>query len=142
VAITRMPVSGSLLGRGLAFPLRRDPITGDFATADEERNIESCLHQLIITMVGERQDARIGTVVPELPFESSDVVPDLGEPSIRAAIEMHEPRVEFLAASVTPEVSSRDTTGLRIAIRYRVRATGKRARLVIPYLFNKEDGAQ
>ena len=134
----RIAGSRSLLGKGLAFPLRMDPVTNDFAQAEDESNIEGCLVSLLVTLPGERQDPRIGTIVPELPFETSDAVPDLAEPSIRSAIELFEPRVDLRSVHVSRFSPGDNVSGLRIGLRYRVVATGRPSNLVIPYLFEEK----
>lgn len=123
----------SLLGMGLKFPLRMDKATGDFQRSADEANISECLHQLVLTMVGERMDPNIGTVVPELPFEQADILPDLAEPSIVHAIQNSEPRVKLLGLRIDPHEFEGGASGFLIRMRYQVRATNSPNNLVVPY---------
>ena len=126
--------SGSLLGMGLAFPLRMDATTNDFQRASDELNISLCLTQLVLTMVGERMDPHIGTIVSELLFDQSDVLPDLAEPSITDAIAQTEPRVKVVRVDVEPAELGAGVSGFRIRLRYIVRMTNARVNLVVPYI--------
>ena len=123
----------SLLGKGLSFPLRMDPATNDFARVVDEDNVDQCLKALIFTMIGERMDALIGTVVPELLFEESDVAADIAQPSILNAITRNEPRVKLIRIQVTTKEFGGGATGIVIAISYIIKATNQRRNRVYPY---------
>lgn len=117
----------ALLGSGLAWPLRIDPATNDFARASDESNVASCVHQLVMTEPTERMDPAIGTVVPSLVFEEMDVAEDLAEPSIRACIAEYEPRIRLTRI----RVQDRGAGQLAIMLGYGIRATNSRHNLVV-----------
>jgi phage baseplate assembly protein W len=129
----------AFMGKGLSFPLQEDPSTGDFKRVADEDNVTQCLEQLCLTRLMERMDPTVGTVLPDLVFESEDLVADLGEPSIRRAVETHEPRVRLTGHGVTVEPVSDATAGLfNVRVDYVIRATNKRSNRVFPFTTNEE----
>lgn len=131
------PFVRDFLGKGLAFPLEEDPETGDFKRVEDAENIRQCLLQLVLTARFERvMRAAFGSVIPELLFEDAPVARDLIVTDLRTAIERFEPRVVLTqdpVARIDQENSTRETIGLRIAIRYRIRATNTVHNLVFPF---------
>ncbi len=125
--------SNSLLGKGLAWPLRMDSTTNDFARVVDESNVDQCVLGLILTSIGERMDPLVGSVIPEVTFEESDVLADLAQPSILTAITRNEPRVKIVRLSVTNVQFPGGGAGIVIRMAYVIRATNQRKNLVYPY---------
>lgn len=115
------------LRKGLAWPPREDPATGDFKRADAEESISDCLMHLISTSLGEitpMQD--FGTRVDELLFGvgHGSFVQAVGA-SINDAIELHEHRVRVVRITPTVAPNDKGTRTATISIRYRIIATGQ-----------------
>jgi len=123
----------SFLGKGLAWPPREDPTTGDFKRAEAEESISDCLMHLISTSLGEitpMQD--FGTRVDELLFGigTGSFVQAVAS-SIEDAVDLHEKRVTI--TRITPAIST-SPVGTKIAtitVRYRIIATGREIENVI-----------
>lgn len=122
------------LAKGMAWPPRPDPATGDFAKAEAEESISDCLMHLITTSLGEITPIQdFGTRVDDLLFATgtSGFVQAVGA-SIEEAIKLHERRVTVI--QITPSVGSNvgtSTQTVTINIRYRIIATGKIDNIVV-----------
>ena len=123
----------SYLGKGLAWPPREDPTTGDFRKAEAEVSISDCLQHLISTALGEitpMQD--FGTRADELLFGvgAGSFVQAVAT-SITEAIARHERRVRV--TKITPAISGNPagTKTATISIRYRIVATGQEVENVV-----------
>ena len=116
------------LAKGMAWPPREDPTTGDFARAEAEESISDCLMHLITTSLGEITPIQnFGTRVDDLLFSvgTSAFVQAVGA-SIEDAIELHERRVKVIKITPSVQVNSASSTQtVTIDIRYRIIATGK-----------------
>lgn len=130
---------GTFLGKGLRSPLREDPVTGDFQRVSDDDNVEQCLRDGILTMLGERVMAEgLGTVTREMIFENSTVVSDLVPPSIRDFIEGFEPRVLLTDCRCSPRTASDTETEFVITVSYRIRATNSPKNLTFPFYLRAE----
>lgn len=116
------------LGKGMAWPPRPDPATGDFRKAEAEESIQDCLMHLISTSLGEITPLQdFGTRIDELLFAvgSESFVQSVAA-SITDAIELHERRVKVMR--IDPKITASgpsSTKTITIDIRYRIIATGK-----------------
>jgi len=131
-------MADSLLGKGLAWPLRMDPTTNDFVRVSDESNVEQCVKGLVLTRVGERKDAQIGSVLPEMTFEDVDVAADQVQPSVFDTITRNEPRVRIIKVNVVEQAYAGGATGLLTTLRYVVRATNQRGNAVVPFILEPE----
>lgn len=121
------------LGKGMAWPPRPDPQTGDFKKAEAEDSISQCLMHLISTSLGEISPMQdYGTRVDELLFAVGvgSFVQAVAS-SIMEAIELHERRVRVLEITPTLADNSAGTKTVTISIQYRVVATGNIDNIVV-----------
>lgn len=126
---------GAFLGKGMAWPPREDPNTGDFAKAVDEESISDGLLFLIRTTLGEIPSIEdFGTLADRILFET-DVVAGAAViiNSIETAIRTHEPRVFVLGVTMNSKGESRNLRSALINVRYRVRATGQIQEGVFPF---------
>lgn len=133
-----MDSKNSFLGTGWAFPPTFVKEQKNTKMISNEEDIESSLHILLTTRLGERvMFPEYGCSLEELVFESLNrtlitYTVDL----IKTAILYHEPRIEVLKI----DISETDPLEgkLLISIDYMVRATNSRTNVVFP--FYKEEG--
>ncbi|HEY1278383.1 MAG TPA: GPW/gp25 family protein [Acidimicrobiales bacterium] len=123
----------SLIGVGLAFPMRLDP-SGSIALVSRETKIEQSIRLILATAHGERpMRPDFGSGVHNYVFSSDDAI-TAGRLAfeVRAALERWEPRIELVDVSVAPD----DTHGdgcLVIDVEYVVRGTNDPRNLVFPF---------
>lgn len=131
----------TFLGKGLMSPLTEDPVTGDFMRVSDEANVKQCLKDGLLTAIGERVlNEGLGTIVPEMVFEESEVVRDLTEPSIKDYVEQFEPRVILQSVKVTQTNGSADMSAFSVFVSYIIRATNRRENLVFPFYLTSQQG--
>lgn len=127
---------GSILGRGLSWPLREDENTGDFARAADEDHVQSCIESLIHTPLGlipGKED--VGTEIDSLLFETDmGAHMDLVGESVRRAIERFEPRVTLMEARFRVEIE-RNRPVVYCNPVYRIKRTGRTALPTFPFSF-------
>lgn len=129
---------GSALGKGMAWPPREDPATGDFMRAEGEESIKDCLLNLITTTFGELPLLEVmGTRIERLLFSNDyEGLLELFRLEIREAVKRHEKRVTLVDTRFVVENQSRNKVGIRCRITYRVRSTGQTDNLVFPFTVN------
>lgn len=128
----------SFLGTGWAFPPEFNLAQKQAKMISDEEDIESSLHVLLTTKLGERiMLPDYGCNLEELLFENLDrtLVTYVVE-LIKTAILYHEPRIDIIKI----DISETDPLEgkLMIEIAYRVRATNSRRNMVFP--FYREEG--
>lgn len=133
---------GSLLGKGMGWPPREDPSTGDFVRVADEVSISESILHLIHTIPGVVPGwEAMGTQVEELLFENATAsdfsahAEIVGE-SIVEAIRAYEQRVYVLKAKFTAQRVANNRTACFGRITYRVRATGQVVGGVFPFYLN------
>lgn len=118
------------LGKGLAWPPREDPATGDFMRAEAERSIGDCVLSLITTAIGEMSPLpEFGTRKDELLFGtgSASFVQAIAS-SIEDAITKFENRVRYVKTE--HQIVERGATrSVQLTILYRIISTGELTRL-------------
>jgi uncharacterized protein len=123
----------SLIGVGLAFPMRLDP-SGSIALVTRETKIEQSIRLILATAHGERpMRPDFGSGVHNFVFSADDAV-TAGRLAfeVRTALERWEPRIDLVDVSVAPD----DTHGdgcLVIDVAYVVRGTNDPRNLVFPF---------
>ncbi len=133
-----MKNKASFLGTGWGFPPEFDNSLNHVKMISNEEDIESSLHVLLTTRLGERvMLPEYGCNLEELLFEGLDrtlitYVVEL----IKTAILYHEPRIDVIDV----DISETDPLEgkLVIEIDYRVRVTNSRRNMVFP--FYREEG--
>jgi hypothetical protein len=123
----------SFLGTGWSFPPEFVQKGRQVVMTSDEDDIRASLEILFGTAQGERfLNPKYGLDMHELLFEpTSTTMRTFLKDRIKAAILIHEPRIQLLSLEVdSPDPSS---GSLRISIEYEVRATNSRYNLVYPF---------
>lgn len=86
------------LGRGWAYPVRRDPITGRPVFTEDEAKIKESIHSIIMTDVDERpflmrDGVPYGTRVNRMIFAGVQTLRDVAVYDIKRALAVWEPRI-------------------------------------------------
>src|SRR5687768_8146039 len=131
--------NGSFLGRGWSFPptFNKSQGQGDVEMLSDETDIQSSLHILLTTRLGERvMQPTYGCNLDELVFESltstfKSYIRDL----VKTAILFHEPRIKLNKVDLD---DTRDVEGvILIIVDYTIRTTNTRFNYVFPYYKNE-----
>ena len=127
----------SFLGTGWSFPPSFDNVSGETAMLSDEDDIQSSLHILLTTRLGERvMQPTYGCNLDELVFESMTTtfktyIKDL----VKTAILYHEPRIKL------NKVELDDTGNLEgvilIIVDYTIRTKNTRMNYVYPFYKNE-----
>jgi len=132
-----MELTRPFLGRGWSFPPEFDRQAKGVVMLEEEADIQSSLHILLSTRLGERvMLPGYGCNMDSLVFEAMNLtqltyMKDL----VENAILYHEARIELDRVVID---TSRQTEGLLlIEIRYMVRTTNSRYNYVYPFYLNE-----
>ena len=133
------------LGRGWAYPVRFDPVTGDVAVAEYEADIRQSIQIILGTSKGERvMRPDFGCGIHDLVFEVIDVATlTRVEVAVRDALTKYEARIELLdvRAVSSDDTEARATDGqMLIELEYRVRRTNQLGNLVYPFYFREGSG--
>jgi uncharacterized protein len=129
--------SNSFLGTGWSFPPSFEKSTGEVSMLRDEEDIQSSLHILLTTRIGERvMQPTYGCNLDELVFESlSSTFKSFIRDLVKTAILYHEPRIKLNKVDLD---DSRDLEGvILISIDYTVRTTNTRFNYVFPYYKNE-----
>jgi phage baseplate assembly protein W len=128
------------LGRGWAFPVQLDPITGAVATAQAEDDVQQAIHIILGTVPGERvMHPDFGCGIHEMVFTVIDASAMTRIASmVRAQLTRYEARVELTEVSVDPFRAAEGR--LDVTVAYRIRRTNQLGNLVYPFYF-REGGA-
>lgn len=127
----------SFLGTGWTFPPSFDNASGEVKMLSDEEDIQSSLHVLLTTRLGERvMQPTYGCNLDELVFESmtttfKSYIKDL----VKTAILYHEPRIKLNKVELD---DSRDMEGvILIIIDYTIRTKNTRFNYVYPFYKNE-----
>jgi phage baseplate assembly protein W len=125
------------LGRGWAFPVRIDPVTGGVAVSEYEADIRESIQIILRTSRGERvMRPDFGCGIHDLVFAVVDVATlTRVETSVREAMAKFEARIEVLNVFVDPRDAAEGQ--LTISLDYRVRRTNQIGNLVFPFYFRE-----
>jgi phage baseplate assembly protein W len=130
------------LGRGWAYPVNLDPMTGGVAVAEYEADIRQAIEIILGTAPGERvMRPDFGCGIHELVFDAMDsAMLTRVETAVTNAMVTYEPRIEVLSVQVNP-LHSLDGV-LLIELQYRVRRTNQKDNMVYPFYFREGGPAQ
>ena len=130
----------SLIGVGLAFPMRLDA-SGCIALVTREAKIEQSIRLILATAHGERpMRPDFGSGVHSYVFSSDDAVTAGRLASeVRTALERWEPRIDVVDVSVAADRTHGDGC-LLIDIQYVVRGTNDARNLVFPFYLIPHEG--
>lgn len=130
-------MADSFLGTGWSFPPSFDKERGEAEMLSDVEDIQSSLHILLTTRLGERvMQPTYGCNLDELVFEAlSSTFKSFIKDLIKTAILYHEPRIRLNKIELD---DSRDLEGIiLIVIDYTVRTTNTRFNYVFPYYKNE-----
>jgi uncharacterized protein len=125
------------MGRGWAYPVVVDPLTGDIAMSVYEEDIRQSLRIILGTARGERlMRPAFGCGIHDLVYDALDTaLVTRIENSVREAVVRYEARIELLEVSV--DTSNFLRGHLVVQVEYRVRQTNQRDNLVYPFYFRE-----
>ena len=129
------------LGRGWAWPVRLDPLTGLVATTAYEEDIRQSILIILETASGERvMRPNFGCGIHEHVFTALD---STNIQRIRSVVEEAlrrcEARIEVLEVKVDEDATTEGK--LLVELEYRVRKTNQQDNLVFPFYTIPEDGS-
>ena len=125
------------LGVGWSYPVATDPMTGDIALSEYERDVKEAIRIILETSRGERvMRPRFGCGIHDLVFEEMSATTLFAvEAAVREALTAYEARIELLGVGVDPFQAA--SGWLVVTIDYRVRRTNQVDNLVYPFLYNE-----
>lgn len=127
----------SFLGTGWGFPPSFDKALKSVTMLKDEDDIQSSLHILLTTRIGERvMQPTYGCNLDELVFESlSSTFKSYIRDLVKTAILFHEPRIKLNNVELD---DSRELEGIiLIEVDYTIRSTNTRFNYVFPYYKNE-----
>ena len=127
--------SSEFLGKGFAFPLGVDPVTGRMKMAEYEEDIRQAIYIILMTRKGERvMRPEFGCDIHNFSFSGADYESLAGiEESVREALILWEPRI----TDVEVHAYAAEAGKLNIEIGYVVRSTNNPYNLVYPFYINE-----
>jgi uncharacterized protein len=125
------------LGRGWAYPVKLDPLTGGVAVAEYEADIRQAIEIILGTAPGERvMRPDFGCGIYELLFDAINAAMlTRVQTAVTRAMVTYEPRIEVLGVQVNPLYSADGL--LLIELDYRVRRTNQKDNMVYPFYFRE-----
>lgn len=127
---------GAFLGKGFAFPVSVDPVSGRMQTADNEESIQQAIYLILMTRKGERvMRPEFGCNIHAYAFETMDfgIISQMEE-SVREALILWEPRIKDIEVYIVP---GKKEGVMEIHIQYLVRSTNNPYNLVYPFYLNE-----
>lgn len=132
-----MAYSGNndFLGRGFAFPVGVDPVTGQMRTAEFEEDIRQAIYLIIMTRKGERvMRPDFGCSIHDYAFDTMDYETlSRIEETVQDALILWEPRIRDIEVRAYRAEAGK----LNIEIGYVVRSTNNPYNLVYPFYMNE-----
>ena len=127
--------SSEFLGKGFAFPLGVDPVTGRMKMAEYEEDIRQAIYIILMTRKGERvMRPEFGCDIHNYSFSGADFESLSGiEEAVREALILWEPRI----TDVEVHAYAAEGGKLNIGISYVVRSTNNPYNLVYPFYINE-----
>lgn len=126
----------AFLGKGFAFPVSVDPVSGRMRTAEGEDSIQQAVYLILMTRKGERvMRPEFGCGIHDFAFESMDFgTISRMEECVREALILWEPRIRDIEVNI---ISGEKEGMMEIHIRYVVRSTNNPYNLVYPFYLNE-----
>ena len=128
------------LGKGWAYPVQVDRLTGGVDVAEYENDIHQAMRIILATARGERvMRPDFGCGIHELVFEVMDTATlTRVETAVRECLTKYEARIELISVEVNPFYAAEGK--LLLEIDYRIRRTNQIGNFVYPFYF-REGGA-
>jgi len=125
------------LGRGWAYPVAFDPMTGKLAFAEYEADIRQSILILLGTAKGERvMRPTFGCGIYDLVYDVIDTAMlTRVETEVRDCLVTFEARIDVLSVAADPLLAVDGE--LLIELQYRVRKTNQTGNLVFPFYFRE-----
>ena len=126
---------GSFLGKGFAFPLSVDPVTGRMRTAEYEEDIRQAIYIILMTRKGERvMRPEFGCSIHDFAFGSMDYETRSGiERAVTEALILWEPRI----TDIEVRAYRAEAGVVNISVSYVVRSTNNPYNLVYPFYISE-----
>lgn len=123
-----------IIGRGWAFPLRRDAVSQQVALVTGDEEIRQAIRMILGTARGERVlRPEFGCRIHEMVFAPNDATSiGLATYYVEQALGMWEPRIRVVEVNVRPGARSAESL-LLISVRYEIKATLDQRTLVYPF---------
>jgi phage baseplate assembly protein W len=127
--------NSDFLGRGFAFPLGVDPVTGRMKMAEYEEDIRQAIYIILMTRKGERaMRPEFGCDIHDYAFGSMDYETlSLVEQAVTESLVLWEPRIR----DIEVHAYAADAGRLNIEISYVVRSTNNPYNLVYPFYISE-----
>lgn len=127
----------AFLGRGWAFPIRLESLSGHIETVRYEEDIEQSIAIILGTAKGERvMRSDFGCGIHDLVFAAINrSLVTRVEQAVREALAKYEARIDVDDVSV--DAADAVNGRLLISIDYQVRATNQPGNFVYPFYFNE-----
>lgn len=124
------------LGRGLAFPLGLDPLTGRFLEASHEEDIQQSIYLILMTRKGERlMRPDFGCDIYKFAFATLDYTTlSQMQEAVHRALILYEPRITNLSVEIQ---TSQEEGRVDIVLHYLVRSTNNPYNLVYPFYIDE-----
>jgi phage baseplate assembly protein W len=132
-------MSDRFVGRGWAFPVRADPVTGGIATVGGDREIAESIRLILGTSYGERpMRPEFGCAINDFIFASADATTAgrIGY-EVRVSLNRWEPRIRVVDVVVT--LNEDDVSRFDIEIWYVTRSDNDPRNLVFPFYVIPEE---
>jgi phage baseplate assembly protein W len=125
------------MGRGWAYPVSFDPLSGTPAMVAYETDIGQSIWIILATAPGERvMRPDFGCGIYELVYDVIDTaLLTRVQTEVRDCLVAYEPRIEVLGVEVDPLLAADGQ--LTIELDYRVRKTNQTGNLVFPFYFRE-----
>jgi len=123
-----------IIGRGWAFPVRRDPVSRQVALVAGNEEIRQAICMILGTVKGERVlRPEFGCRIHDMVFAANDTTSiGLATYYVEQALGMWEPRIRVVEVEVRPAEHDGESLFL-INIRYEIKATLDQRTLVYPF---------
>ncbi len=127
--------NSEFLGKGFAFPLSVDPVTGRMRMAEYEEDIRQAIYIILMTRKGERvMRPEFGCDIHKFTFSGADYETLSGiEEAVRVSLVLWEPRI----TNIDVHAYVAEAGKLNIEISYVVRSTNNPYNLVYPFYINE-----
>lgn len=124
---------GSFLGQGFGFPPLVDKVSGRFIMSQGEDNIRESVELILMTGRGEQlMRPNFGCDLKRFIYEPVSYISMLEmEREIKRALNLWEPRITDINATVTPD--AKDSSRMNIEVCYRIRSTNNPYNMVFPF---------
>lgn len=128
----------SILGHGLAYPMRLDSTGARPAIASEEERVKQSIDQIVNTHITERpfltrNGVPFGTRIRECLFSSAEIASDIIQHEVKRALDLWEPRIIVVTVDCSEVPQTSGSSVVMTVIGYRYRATSRSDNFIVPF---------